>query len=345
MRRVGSIEEVKHHSRPFCMIDNFKKYAGVKSSLLWGDENYDQTSEVSILMPVFRNSKFFREALMAALYQDFEGTFEVVICDNTPLDDSKTDFQKIVEEIGDKRVRYYRNEENIGMFPNWNRCIELAEGEYVTFAHDDDMLLPDALSTLMRVHNSLENKNAAIFPSLRFMDADGRHDEIIPDGEISLFGFLKVPHIYELKLLDIINCNCGMGGGCLFSRDKLIEIGGYSQDFFPSSDYVMHMAYVRSAGGYYCAYPTYLYRNANNTTNEVFDKFADIDRSARLDAARHIRMGKFIVRKRIEQLYKKALNSTAVRKGEPLPYRLGRFQRLTEDWFNKFICWRRMRLK
>ena len=34
-------------------------------------------------------------------------------------------------------MKYYKNEKNIGMYGNWNRCIELSNGEYLTILNDD----------------------------------------------------------------------------------------------------------------------------------------------------------------------------------------------------------------
>ena len=46
---------------------------------------------------------------------------------------------------------YYKNEKILGMLGNWNRGIELARAPFVTYCHDDDMLLPSALSRLMEL--------------------------------------------------------------------------------------------------------------------------------------------------------------------------------------------------
>ena len=43
----------------------------------------------------------------------------------------------------DQRIRYRRNEENLGIAANFQRCLDLASGEAVVFLGCDDVMLPD----------------------------------------------------------------------------------------------------------------------------------------------------------------------------------------------------------
>jgi glycosyltransferase involved in cell wall biosynthesis len=67
--------------------------------------------------------------------------FEIVISDNCSTDDTAD----VIAACADPRIRYYRNETNIGPFPNMNRLLTLARGEYVCIVHDDDVYDPDFL--------------------------------------------------------------------------------------------------------------------------------------------------------------------------------------------------------
>jgi glycosyltransferase involved in cell wall biosynthesis len=49
----------------------------------------------------------------------------------------------------DSRVRYQRNEQNLGLAGNWNALAEAARGEFLVIIGDDDRLLPDFVSTLV----------------------------------------------------------------------------------------------------------------------------------------------------------------------------------------------------
>jgi glycosyltransferase involved in cell wall biosynthesis len=73
----------------------------------------------------------------------------------------------------DPRVRYLRNESNLGIAGNFQRCLDLASGEAVMFLGSDDLLEPGFVS---RTHALLEEfPQADIFqPGVRVIDAEGR---------------------------------------------------------------------------------------------------------------------------------------------------------------------------
>lgn len=49
----------------------------------------------------------------------------------------------------DARVRVVSNERNLGLVGNWNRCIELARGEWIKFVFQDDLIAPRCLERLV----------------------------------------------------------------------------------------------------------------------------------------------------------------------------------------------------
>jgi glycosyltransferase involved in cell wall biosynthesis len=70
--------------------------------------------------------------------------FEVIISDNDPEGSAK----KIVTRIKDKRFKYFRNQENIGMVRNFNTALQKASGKYIVMITDDDPIYKDMLETL-----------------------------------------------------------------------------------------------------------------------------------------------------------------------------------------------------
>jgi len=89
---------------------------------------------VTIAFPVYERFDFFEEALNSAIQQSVE--VPIIVVDNASSHDK---FKLICSKFPD-RIKYYRNTENIGMFPNWNKCAQLAETKYVMIVGDDDVL-------------------------------------------------------------------------------------------------------------------------------------------------------------------------------------------------------------
>ncbi len=92
-------------------------------------------SKISIGMPIFNNEQFIRQSLDSLLLQTFSN-FEIIISDN-----SSTDFTSIIcEEYAKKynRIKYIRQEKNMG--PTWNFIfvLEQAKYDYFMWAAGDD---------------------------------------------------------------------------------------------------------------------------------------------------------------------------------------------------------------
>ncbi len=101
---------------------------------------------VSICMPTHNGARWLREALDSALAQTHPN-FEVVVSDDASTDET----EEIVRSYRDPRIRLARNKSALGLPGNWNRCIELAEGEYVHFLFQDDVFSPTCVARMVAV--------------------------------------------------------------------------------------------------------------------------------------------------------------------------------------------------
>ena len=93
---------------------------------------------VSICVPTYNSSRYLRQSLDSLIAQTY-GNLEVIISDNASDDDSLA----IANEYGEKYgFKVFANICNSGALNNWNRLIELAQGEYVAIYHSDDVYEP-----------------------------------------------------------------------------------------------------------------------------------------------------------------------------------------------------------
>jgi glycosyltransferase involved in cell wall biosynthesis len=103
---------------------------------------------LSIGVPVYNGEKFLQQALDSLLNQTFTD-FELIICDNASTDNTEGICKNYLAK--DKRIRYYRNHENIGCACNFNRVFKLASGEYFKWAAYDDLHAPDFLTKCIQI--------------------------------------------------------------------------------------------------------------------------------------------------------------------------------------------------
>src|SRR5690242_8158644 len=90
---------------------------------------------VSIGMPVFNGENYLVPALDAIRSQTYQNV-EIIISDNASTDRTRDIAQKSAQD--DRRIRYCRNEKNVGASANFNNTFELSSGKYFKWAAHDD---------------------------------------------------------------------------------------------------------------------------------------------------------------------------------------------------------------
>ena len=125
---------------------------------------------ISVLMPVYNTKEeYLRESVESILNQTFSD-FELVIVD----DGSVNDIESIVKSYNDNRIKFYKNEKNLGVSGTRNRLIDLAQGKYAAFQDSDDIAYLERLE-----------KQAKFLNDHPEISAVGSHLECFPHKKIS----------------------------------------------------------------------------------------------------------------------------------------------------------------
>ncbi len=90
------------------------------------------TPEVSVLVCVRNMEIYIHDCITSLLNQSFTD-FEIIIVDDLSTDNT----QRIIEDFKDKRIRYYRNTELLGLSRSRNQSIKYAKSRYVFFTDAD----------------------------------------------------------------------------------------------------------------------------------------------------------------------------------------------------------------
>jgi glycosyltransferase involved in cell wall biosynthesis len=102
---------------------------------------------VSIGLPVWNGGRHLREALESLLSQTHRN-FELIISDNASTDDTPQICQEFAAR--DERIRYSRNDANIGPTGNFLKTLTLASSEYFMWAAHDDRWAPEFIEANLR---------------------------------------------------------------------------------------------------------------------------------------------------------------------------------------------------
>jgi glycosyltransferase involved in cell wall biosynthesis len=103
---------------------------------------------LTIGLPIYNGEQLLPQAIESLLTQKYDD-FEVVISDNASVDGTPELCAAYAAQ--DPRIRYVRNERNLGSIPNFNKLVGLARGEYFKWAAHDDWCEPEFVGRCVEV--------------------------------------------------------------------------------------------------------------------------------------------------------------------------------------------------
>jgi len=125
---------------------------------------------VTIGVPVYNGERFLAECLDSLLSQTYRD-FVLLISDNASTDSTEEICQRYVK--ANSRVRYHRNETNIGLYGNFNLLLRMVRTRYVKLASADDYWAPTMLGDAVE---TMENDPSLVlcYPKAVLVDQDDR---------------------------------------------------------------------------------------------------------------------------------------------------------------------------
>ena len=103
---------------------------------------------ISFVMPAYK-AEWLAQAVDSILAQTYPAIELIVVNDCSPHD-----LDSVMAQYTDPRVRYYRNEQNIGgkhLTRQWEHCLGFVRGEYLVMAADDDLYAPTFAEECMKL--------------------------------------------------------------------------------------------------------------------------------------------------------------------------------------------------
>ncbi|SEP64111.1 Glycosyl transferase family 2 [Lentzea xinjiangensis] len=104
---------------------------------------------IDIMLPYYGDVSLMQAAVQSVRSQADPGWRLTVVDDTT-----EPTVPGWFESLADERIRYFRNERNLGVTGNFNRCLDLAEHELMTMLGADDLLLPNYVGTVLAAYRA-----------------------------------------------------------------------------------------------------------------------------------------------------------------------------------------------
>ena len=135
--------------------------------------------KVSVGLPVFNGERYLPNALARLLQQDCED-FELIVSDNASTDGTQDICRAFAKK--DPRIRYFRNDTNIGLAANHNRTFELSRGQFFKWAAHDDDFPPAMLARFVAAFEEGPPNVGVVYSCCEYIDECGKVEGVNSDG-------------------------------------------------------------------------------------------------------------------------------------------------------------------
>jgi hypothetical protein len=183
----------------------------------------------SVMIPTYNNSKYLKQAIESILEQDLApDEMQIEVIDDCS---TKDDPEKLVREVGNNRVSFYRQPQNVGIGANWNTCIQKARGHWIHILHQDDLVMP---GFYRRFREALEYEPTigAAFCRNIYVDEDGNWQSLSPLER-------KTPGILSAWIEKIAVACWIVCPAIVVKRSVYEQLGGFHPEFKCALDWDM----------------------------------------------------------------------------------------------------------
>lgn len=187
--------------------------------------------KVQVCVPCYNCEDTIARTLKSIIKQSYKN-LEIIVVDNCSTDNSINVIETVIENIDKPKIQLVRNESNIGGCGNFNKCLNLANAEYVCIYHSDDMYKPNIVEEQVRFMES--HKDVALV----FTAADIIDDDDIVCGSFTIpekyaqNGLLGFKEIYS----SIVECGNIMLCPSAMFRKKAISDFKFDASVGPAMD-------------------------------------------------------------------------------------------------------------
>lgn len=177
---------------------------------------------ISVVIPTYNRAELLLRSIKSIQDQTYMN-WELIV-----VDDGSTDgTEQIISNLDDSRIRYMRNEENIGAAASRNRGVSLAKNDYIAFQDSDDVWRCDKLQRQMEY--LCENKEFdMVYCSFLKHYNDGR-ETVVPNKQVGA----REGNMHTTLLIN----NVIGTPTILMKKDAFLECGGFDTELRAIEDW------------------------------------------------------------------------------------------------------------
>lgn len=194
----------------------------------------DTSKKISILMGIYNCAPTLREAIDSIVAQTYDN-WEFIICDDGSRDESHAVALEYAEK-DPRRFRIIQNEKNLGLNATLNKCLSLADGDYIARMDGDDLCAPDRF----------EKEAAFLNAHPEYAIVSCHMTTFDEEGTWGLVTAKETPQVRDFPT----TVPMFVHAACMIRREAFLDVEGYTEDkrLLRVEDY--HLWYKFYAKGY-----------------------------------------------------------------------------------------------
>lgn len=187
---------------------------------------------VSAIIITRNRPELLRRAIVSVINQKNNDEIEVIVID----DSSDTNNKLILDEFKNKKIVYYRFEENVGANRCRNKGAEMAKGKFLSYLDDDDEWLESKLQKqLLRVGTK---ENALIYTGKNILFT--KNNKVYKNR----YNFSRPAFTNDLKKSIRLFNFIGTTSSILIPKKVFIDLHGFNEKMIALQDYELYIRLI-----------------------------------------------------------------------------------------------------
>jgi glycosyltransferase involved in cell wall biosynthesis len=191
--------------------------------------------QITIAVTVYSRRDFILDAIRSALDQTIP--VKVIVVEDCGPDPTLQAF--VLKEFGN-RVEYFHNPKNRGLFDNWNACMEYCRTPWISILHDDDLLHPHFVETMIALAKTAPERGIYFGRSSTLMENGTR----LPPPPVSW-----PENRRDLDILEFADECFVLFPGQLFDVARAQAVGGVRKKSYFTGDWDLWFRLALNFGG------------------------------------------------------------------------------------------------
>lgn len=189
---------------------------------------------IEIIIPTYKRCSLLLAALESAINQNTKCDYLITVLDDDPQ--SKL-FEILATKLNAKNIRYIINNENLGLFGNWNRALQVSKAPYIALLHDDDELSSNYIEVIASLINRLGIVGVITHTPVELYKRK--------EKKKSITQVLRNNSFEEISWQSYLYGNRTNASAMVINKTLGLNIGGWNENKYPSADWMFNsrMAY------------------------------------------------------------------------------------------------------